>query len=301
MTHIDGETRVVAILGDPIAQAKSPQLFNALFNRHGVNAVLVPFLVPSANLGRVLEGLRGVANLAGVIVTVPHKLQASAYATQLSEAAQQTGAVNCLRREADGSWTGAMFDGTGFIKGLQGRQHVVRGKSALIVGTGGAGVAVAHALIDAGIASLDLFDKDTASLQRLVGALRARESGTVIRESEACAQATHDLVVNATPCGMRADDPVPIDLSNAGPRAVVADLIMKPAETRLLADAKVRNLTAHPGHHLLENAVEAMASFLGLLKLSPEWATSPGSEGRESAGSSEISGKPSFDRSRSEA
>ncbi|CAL8481385.1 shikimate dehydrogenase [Caballeronia sp. S22] len=296
MTHIDGETRIVAILGDPIAQAKSPQIFNALFNRYGINAVLVPFHVPSANLGIVLEGLRGVANLAGVVVTAPHKLQATAYATQLSEAARQTGAVNCLRREADGSWTGAMFDGTGFVKGLQARQHVVCGKSALIVGTGGAGVAVAHALIDAGIASLDLFDNNMASLQRLVGALRARESRTVIRESQACAQATHDLVVNATPCGMRPDDPFPIDLSNAARHAVVADLIMKPAETRLLADAKVRNLTSHPGHHLLENAVEAMAAFMSLLPSSPEYRTSPGRAGSESAGGSEIPGKPSFDR-----
>jgi shikimate 5-dehydrogenase len=116
VTHIDGETRIVAILGDPIAQAKSPQLFNALFERHGVNAVLVPFHVPATNLAVVLEGLLGVVNFAGVIVTVPHKLQARAYATQLSAAAQQAGAVNCLRRETDGSWTGAMFDGAGFVK-----------------------------------------------------------------------------------------------------------------------------------------------------------------------------------------
>jgi shikimate dehydrogenase len=264
VTHIDGETRIVAILGDPIAQAKSPQLFNALFDRHKVNAVLVPFHVPSANLGLVLEGLRGVANLAGVVVTVPHKLHATAHATHLSDSAEQTRAVNCLRREADGSWTGAMFDGTGFVKGLQSRQHAVRGRSALIVGTGGAGVAVAHALIDAGIASLDLFDNDTASLQRLADTLRARGSGTIVRESAARAQPAHDFLINATPCGMCPDDPLPIDLGDAGAHAVVADLIMKPAETRLLADAKARGLTTHPGLYLLENAIDAMAEFLRL-------------------------------------
>jgi shikimate dehydrogenase len=213
----------------------------------------------------VLDGLRGIANLDGVVVTVPHKLLATAYATHLSGAAQQTGAVNCLRRETDGSWTGAMFDGTGFVKGLQSRQHTVRGKSALIVGTGGAGVAVAHALIDAGIASIDLFDNNTTSLQRLAVALHARGSTTVIGEGQACARATHDLVVNATPCGMRPDDPVPIDLAEAGPQAVIAALIMKPAETRLLESAKARRLAVHPGRYLLENSVEAMAAFLGLI------------------------------------
>jgi len=265
VTYIDGETRIVAILGDPIAQAKSPQLFNALFERHGVNAALVPFHVPATNLGTVLDGLRDIANLAGVVVTVPHKLHATAYATQLSDSAQQTGAVNCLRREADGSWTGAMFDGVGFVKGLEGRQHIVRGKSALIVGTGGAGVAVAHALIDAGIVSLDLFDRSAASLQRLAGSLRARGSKTVIGESQACARAKHDLVVNATPCGMHPDDPVPIDLAEAAPHAVIADLIMKPAETRLLENAKARGLAVHPGRYLLENSVEPMAAFLLLI------------------------------------
>ncbi|NPT47041.1 shikimate dehydrogenase [Paraburkholderia sp. 1N] len=273
MTHIDGDTRIVAILGDPIAQAKSPQLFNELFERHGVNAALVPFHVPATHLGLVLEGLRGVANLAGVVVTVPHKLPATAHAARLSEAAQQTGAVNCLRREADGSWTGAMFDGEGFVKGLLVRARVVRGKSALIVGTGGAGVAVAHALVDAGVASLDLFDSNTESLQRLARALRARGSGVAVRESAARAQAMHDFVVNATPCGMRPDDPLPIDLANAGSHAVIADLIMKPAQTRLLEEAEARGLVTHPGRHLLENSVEAMAAFLGLLPSSGEQGT----------------------------
>jgi len=273
MMHIDGETRIVAILGDPIAQAKSPQLFNACFQRDGVNATLVPFHVPAAHLGPVLEGLRGIVNLAGVVVTVPHKLQATVHAARLSEAAQQTGGVNCLRREADGSWTGAMFDGEGFVKGLPGRGHGVRGKSALIVGTGGAGVAVAHALIDAGIASLDLFDSNATSLRRLAQALQKRGSGVVVRESVPRAQACHDLVVNATPCGMRPGDPLPIDLADAGPHAVIADLIMKPAQTRLLEEAEARGLTTHPGRHLLENSVEAMVAFLRLLPPSREPAT----------------------------
>lgn len=273
MTHIDGETRIVAILGDPIAQAKSPQLFNAFFERHGANAALVPFHVPAADLGLVLDGLHGIVNLAGVVVTVPHKLQATAYAARLSEAALQTGAVNCLRREADGSWTGAMFDGAGFVKGLLGRAHVVRRKSALIVGTGGAGVAVAHALIDAGIASLDLFDSNATSLQRLTQALQGRGSGVVVGESAARARAGHDFVVNATPCGMRAGDPLPIDLADAGPHAVIADLIMKPAQTRLLEEAEARGLATHPGRHLLESSVEEMVAFLGLLSKSQERST----------------------------
>ncbi|CAE6968317.1 shikimate dehydrogenase family protein [Paraburkholderia domus] len=262
---IDGETKIVAIVGDPIAQAKSPELFNALFERHAVNAVLIPLHVPPAKLGAVLDGLRGVVNLAGVVVTVPHKIAAVAYATDLSAAARQTGGANCLRRETDGTWSGAMFDGIGFVKGLDACKHVVRNKSVLLVGTGGAGAGVAHALVDAGVASLDLFDSNTESLQRLEDALRSRGGTTLIRRSTPSAQPMHDLIVNATPCGMHAGDPLPIDLTGAGPDAVVADLIMKPAQTRLLEDAKARGLATHLGRHLLESSVATMAAFLRLV------------------------------------
>jgi shikimate dehydrogenase len=264
LTQIDGETRIVAILGDPIAQAKSPELFNALFERYAVNAVLIPLQVPPAKLGAVLDGLRGIVNLAGVVVTVPHKIAAATYAADLSEAARQTGGVNCLRREVDGTWAGAMFDGVAFVQGLETRKHVVRNKSVLLVGTGGAGAGVAHALVDAGVASLDLFDSNTESLQRLEDALRSRGVPTLIRRSAPSAQAMHDLVVNATPCGMRANDPLPIDLTGASPDAVVADLIMKPTQTRLLEDAKARGLTTHLGRYLLESSVETIAAFLRL-------------------------------------
>lgn len=264
MTKIDGETQVVAILGDPIAQAKSPELFNALFARHDINAVLVPFHVTSALLGSVLDGISGIRNLAGVVVTVPHKIAAAAFARNLSGPALQTGAVNCLRREASGEWTGAMFDGTGFVRGLRSQGHDMRGKRVFLAGAGGAGAAVAHALLDAGIASLDIFDVNTASVARLGDALRRRETSAVIREGSACARSTHDLIINATPCGMRIDDPIPIDLNAANAHVVVADLIMKPAETGLLTEAKGRGLVTHPGRHLLEHSIEAIAGFLNL-------------------------------------
>ncbi len=230
-----------------------------------MNAVLIPLQVPAAKLGAVLDGLRGIVNLAGVVVTVPHKIAAAAYAADLSDAARQTRGVNCLRREADGTWTGAMFDGVGFVQGLHARKHTVRNKSVLLVGTGGAGAGVAHALVDAGVASLDLFDSNAQSLQRLEDGLRFRGGPTLVRRSTPSARATHDLIVNATPCGMRAGDPLPIDLAGARPDAVVADLIMKPAQTRLLEDAEARGLTTHLGRHLLESSVETMAAFLRLI------------------------------------
>jgi shikimate dehydrogenase len=274
MTKIDGETQVVAIVGDPIAQAKSPELFNVLFAQHGINAALVPFHVTPASLGSVLDGISGIRNLAGVVVTVPHKFAAAAFAANLSAPALQTGAVNCLRRETSGEWSGAMFDGTGFVRGLRSQGHDIRGKRVFLAGAGGAGAAVAHALLDSGIASLDIFDMNTASALRLIDALRLRRTTAVIGKGSTRAQSTHDLIINATPCGMRIDDPAPIDLSAASAHALVADLIMKPAETSWLAEAKGRDLIAHPGRHLLEHSIEAIAAFLNLLP-TPEVRENP--------------------------
>lgn len=262
--EIDGETRVVAILGDPVAQVKSPQLFNLRFAELSLNAVLIPFHVAEDKLSVVLDGLRAIANLAGVVVTVPHKVSAAKYAAALTPVARAVGAVNCLRREPDGEWTGAMFDGVGFVDGLAARGHAVRGRHILLVGAGGAGAAVAHALVEREAASLDVYDVRADSRQNLIRALRAYASKTIVGEREARASSTHDLIINATPCGMRDGDPMPVDICEAREGVLVADLIMKPATTRLLAEAKTRGLSTHEGRHLLEHSVGSIADFFRL-------------------------------------
>jgi shikimate dehydrogenase len=265
MAKIDGETRIVGIVGDPIAQAKSPELFNDLFDRHGVNTILVPLHVPSVSLPSVLDGPGAIRNLAGVVVTVPHKVAAAAFATDCLAEVLNTSAVNCLRREVNGTWTGAMFDGVSFVRGLRAQGRAVRGQRILLVGAGGAGAAVAHALLYAGAASIEISDTSTASVVRLVDALRRRQSRATLAEAVALANPNHDLIINATPCGMQPDDPIPIDLTAAGLHTVVAGLIMKPALTRLLMKATDRGLGIHPGRHLLENSIGAIVHFLHLV------------------------------------
>jgi shikimate dehydrogenase len=266
VNNINGETRVVAILGDPIAQARSPELFNALFAKNNVNAILLPLHVPAPALGCVLNGLSMIHNVAGVVITVPHKVPAMAFAETCSADALNTGAVNCLRRCKYGKWAGAMFDGLGFVRGLQAQHRPIIGMRVLLVGAGGAGAAVAHALADAGAESIDIFDSNVESAKRLVDALNARHAYTAVALSTAVATSQHDLVINATPCGMRTEDPIPIDLAAASPQATIADLVMTPASTRLLIEATARGLATHPGRHLLEHSVEAIAGFLNLLQ-----------------------------------
>ncbi|GAB7534036.1 shikimate dehydrogenase family protein [Burkholderia sp. 3C] len=263
---IDGDTRWVAIVADPVSQVQSPQLFNAHFARHGIHAVLVPAHVHPDELGVALDGLRAIRNLAGVVVTVPHKIEAARWVAQLTPRARAIGSINCIRRTGDGGWEGDNFDGEGFVAGLAAQRHEVAGTRALLVGAaGGAGIALADALAQRGAAAIDLFDIRSDAADALARRLAERYPQVAFAVGEPAANAAHRLVINASPVGMRAGDGVPIDLSAAAPDALVADLIMKPACTPLLAAAEARGLRTHPGRHLLEQAVAPMADWLGLI------------------------------------
>jgi shikimate dehydrogenase len=262
---IDGDTRLVAIIADPIAQVKSPALFNAYFHRHDINAVLIPAHVAPMDLTAAMAGLRSLRNLAGVVVTVPHKMPAAKLAARLSPRAAITGAVNCLRVGDDGQWEGDNFDGAGFVKGIEDRGHAVAGMHVLLVGAaGGAGSALAHALCEAGIARLEVHDVASDALATLNRKLQSRFSGVEVASTEPIARPEHRLVINASPMGMRVTDTCPVDIGDAAADAVIADLIMKPECTELLARAERQGLRTHAGRYLLESSVEEIAKFFRL-------------------------------------
>lgn len=113
MSSITGATGLYVIIGDPIAQVLSPTLFNAAFSQRRLDAVLVPYQVAAAGLDDALHGLRQVRNLKGIIITVPHKIAVASAVDRLGPAGACIGAINAIRVEKDGSWTGDNFDGAG--------------------------------------------------------------------------------------------------------------------------------------------------------------------------------------------
>jgi shikimate dehydrogenase len=115
---ISGRTGLLVVLGDPIRQARAPGLVNAALARRGRDAVLVPLHVRADALVRVVDGLRGMQNLAGAIVTMPHKSAVVALLDDVTAEARQIGACNVVRREPDARLTGTMLDGEGFVAGL---------------------------------------------------------------------------------------------------------------------------------------------------------------------------------------
>ncbi|RBM10958.1 shikimate dehydrogenase [Streptomyces sp. PT12] len=260
---IDGSTRLFAVLGDPVAQVKAPALLNPLFARLGLNAVLFPVHVPPDRLADVVHGLRGVANLDGLLVTVPHKFAAGRLAARRSRAAELIGGVNALRRGPDGAWEGDNFDGAGFVGGLRRAGFDPRGWRAALAGAGGAGAAIAVALLDAGVGHLSVWDQDPDRLDALTGRLARHWPGRVTGAAEPLL-AGADLAVNATPLGLRRGDPLPFRPAALPPGAVVADIVMTPAETALLRVAAGVGLRTHRGSHMLEAQLELYQDFFGL-------------------------------------
>jgi shikimate dehydrogenase len=261
--RITGTTRLFAVLGDPIAQVQAPELMNPLFARLHIDAVLVPVHARPQHLEDIVRGLQCVGNLDGMFVTVPHKVAVRRLADRCSPTVDVVGSANVLRREADGSWLAENFDGSGFVTGLVGAGHDPRGRQVALVGAGGAGSAVAAALLTAGVDRLSVYDSDASKLGALVARLDAHWPGRVFALA---GPQLHDIdiAVNATPLGLHADDPLPFPLDSLPKGSVVADVVMKPRETRLLREAAALGYRVHHGIHMLEGQLESYRAFFGL-------------------------------------
>jgi shikimate dehydrogenase len=259
---LSGATRVYFIVGDPIAQVRSPKGVTAALREAGRDALVVPAHVAPADLHAFFSGIAPMRNVDGVIITVPHKFSAAGFCTSLAEEAAFLGAVNTLRRAPDGGWHGGMFDGTGFVAALEDEGCDLRGKRALLVGAGGAGSAIAHALVDAGVASLDVRDNDSTRAGSLVERLATLGRGAVQVASADTAAESFDVVVNASPMGMRPDDPLPIDVSRLAATTFVGDVVTKPPLTPFIEAARARGCKTVTGTQMFARVCDRMVAFL---------------------------------------
>lgn len=257
--EISGRTRLFAVLGDPVAQVMAPAIMNRLFIERGFDAVLVPLEASPGDLDAVVDGLKRTANLDGFLVTVPHKLSVCRHAARLSEAARLAGSVNAMRREADDSWSGDNFDGEGFVRSLLGAGRSIAGKRFTLVGAGGAGVSIAAAVLKAGASVLSIVDIDRSRAEALAARLNERCPGRA--QAADAPDPASDVVVNATPLGLQESDPLPFALDGLRTETVVADIIMKPAETRLLREAAARGFGMHAGLPMLSEQISLYREF----------------------------------------
>jgi shikimate dehydrogenase len=257
----DGSTRLLGIVGDPIAQVRSPPLWSALFRHNKINAVCVPFHVRPVNFEKFIVGLRGAENVLGLLVTIPHKVAAAKCADVLTPRAQKVGTSNLLRLLPDGRWEGDIMDGLGFVLALRAGGQRIEGRRAIVVGSGGVGSAIAFALAEAGAAMVAVSDIDAGRAQGLSRRIEDL-TGVASRVSPARAYG-FDLIVNASPMGMRAEDAMPVDLTGLTAEAIVGDVVISGALTPILRGAKALGCHVQPGAAMTDHQIAAQARFLG--------------------------------------
>ncbi len=260
---LDGNTKLFLVIGDPVTQVKSPALFTRAAQAAGANAIFVPYGIPTAGFDASMAALRLIRNLAGLVVTIPFKPRMLEVVDRVTDRARRVGALNVVRVEADGSWSGDALDGAGFMRGLQQHDVALAGKRVQLIGAGGAGASVAVALADGGARSLHVADLDGDKRRALVDGLRRNTAGFAqgafhVDQGQCPAP---DLIINASPCGMRADDPLPYDPGRLSAEQVVAELIMEPDQTPLLAAAQAIGCKTVPGRATLMGQVDEMVRF----------------------------------------
>jgi len=226
---ITGRTRVAAVIGWPVEHSRSPVIHNAAFAAVGLDWVYTALPVRP---GHGADALRGAAalGLAGLNVTMPHKEDVARACTELTPAAAVLRSVNTVVFRADGSTLGDSTDGEGFLRSLADAGLDPNRRRFVVLGAGGAARAVAAALVGAGgVVAV------AARRHEAVTELAAAIPGVGVERWPGADAVEADVVVNATPIGMGADEHSPIT-----PRAGqwVVDLVYHPPETPLLAAAR---------------------------------------------------------------
>jgi shikimate dehydrogenase len=260
LPSLNGETRLHLIVGDPVGQTKSPSGLTGEFVARGANAICIPVHVAPADFDAFVAAAKRGQNIDGIVITIPHKFAALRHCDEASDRARFLGAANVLHRIAADRWRGDMTDGTAMVAALRRAGFEPAGKRALIVGAGGAGSAVALALIETGVATLAVTDMDTKRCRSLVQRLAAM--APAIAQAGTTDPAGFDLVVNATPAGMRPADPYPVDAARLEPSAYVADLITRPILTPLLEAARRCGCTVVTGEDMFVAQAGDMADIL---------------------------------------
>lgn len=258
---LNGHTEVIPVLGYPVKQVRSPRPLSQRMQQLGLNAIQIPMLVGAENLLQVVTSLKLVGNVAGFVLTVPHKIAGLGLVDRLSIRAQAAGSINAMRREADGTWTGDNFDGAGFVTGLRADGHDPAGRSVMIVGLGGAGSSLAASLAEAGASVLELFDVDHGRCQTAAERLRTYYPDVRVNLLPQPVTKEADIAVNATHLGMHDDDPLPLDPTLLKPDAVVADVIMSPPDTALLKSSSASGRACVKGENVLFYQLDLLASF----------------------------------------
>ncbi|MCB2006417.1 MAG: shikimate dehydrogenase [Rhodoferax sp.] len=259
---IRGTTALIAHLGFPTFTFKSPMIYNPYFEQAGIDAVVVPMACRAAHYANFLRAVFTLDNIRGALITMPHKVTTVALLDEASASVRIAGACNAVRRDANGSLVGDMFDGEGFVRGMRRKGVPPEGARALVVGCGGVGSAIAASLAAAGVATISLFDAQPAAAQALASRISAHYPELPV-QTGSNDPAGHTVVVNATPLGMHAGDAMPMDVARIDPDAFVGEVVLRTEMTAFVQAAQARGCRFQVGADMLFEQIPAYLEFFG--------------------------------------
>jgi shikimate dehydrogenase len=266
---ISGRTTLIAHLGYPTETFKAPMIYNPWFESRGIDAVVMPMGVMADDYPAFLRSLFRLSNIHGALVTMPHKVTTVGLLDTASVAVQVAGSCNAILRRPDGSLHGDMFDGEGFTRGAKRKGFDFAGADCLVVGAGGVGSAIAASIAAEGPRLLALYDTRAEAVAGLAGRLRRHYPGlrVELRDND---PAGYQLVVNATPLGMQAGDPLPFDPERLDPATFVGEVVLKAEMTPLLEAVAARGCPYLIGTDMLFEQIPAYLEFFGYGSTTPE-------------------------------
>jgi shikimate dehydrogenase len=269
MHPIDGLTEIIAHIGYPTHSFKAPLIYNPYFAARGINAAVVPFAVEGIDYPDFIRSLFRAKNIRGALITMPHKVSTTALADHLTPTARIAGSAHALKRDEQGALVADMFDGEGFVRGIVRKGFTTAGAKALVVGSGGVGSAIAASLAKAGVGELSVADTNASSALALCARLRENYPSLKARVT-ANDPTGFDLIVNATPLGMNATDPLPFDVDKIAAATFVGEVVMTQTMTPLLQAAAARGCAYQIGTDMLFEMIPAYLEFFGFPTTTPE-------------------------------
>ncbi len=261
--YVSGRSRLYGIVGHPIEQVRSPEMFTAEFVARGHHGIMLPFHVLPDDFNTVLPALMRMPNLDGLVFTIPFKQRAVELAREIGPNARMVGAINALTRDTEGGWKGEIFDGIGCVEGHRRAGISFTGKHVMLIGLGGAGSAIAAAIAHERPAMMRLFDLDPARVTAMAERIRELDPAIEVVIGPPVTEGI-DHLLNASPVGMLDDKRMPVEATTLPSAMTVFDAIVKPETTALLALAEASGCQVVRGREMMRGQISRMANFFGV-------------------------------------
>ncbi len=252
-----GKSKLIGILAHPAAHVRAPNLYTPAFWNAGLDWHLIPFDVAPRYLADTIRAFSRMENMLGLNITMPHKAHVYELCTEVGPAAEFEGVVNTVRFE-NGQLIGDSFDGAGFVGALKASGGFDTERRAVVIGAGGAGRAIVHALAEAGYQRIGILNRDMSRARYLADYLSKRYP--MVRTDTKDDLSDAGLVVNATSLGLHSGDPLPADPALIADNATVFDIIAA-RDTEFMCACNDLNLNVIGGQPMIEHQIGLQVAF----------------------------------------